>query len=110
MIQETNAPVNPDARRLVLLKRMATLCALLILAITSISAFIRLANVGLGCADWPQCYGQNLRQAQQGSAAKATESAATVGARMVHRVIAVAALLLIVVMAMACFTAQPVLR
>lgn len=114
MIQETNAPVNPDARRLVLLKRMATLCAVLILAIASISAFIRLTNVGLGCAEWPHCYGQNLRQAQQGSAAKvaksAPESAATVGARMVHRVIAVAALLLIIVMALACFTAKPVLR
>ncbi len=110
MMLESSPQVSPEARRLVLLKRMATLCAILILAITSISAFIRLSNVGLGCVDWPQCYGQNLRQAQQGNAAKATESAATVGARMVHRVIAVAALLLIVVMAMACFTAQPVLR
>lgn len=104
---------SPELRRLVLLKRMATLCAVLILAITSISAYLRLSSVGLGCADWPQCYGQNLRQAQQGSAAKvaksAAESAATTGARMVHRVVAVAALLLIIVMAMACFTAKPVL-
>ena len=109
---------NPrmDVLRLVLLKRMATLCAVLILAITSVSAFIRLSNVGLGCADWPRCYGQNLRQAQQGKEAKvgnvtngAAESSATVGARMVHRVLAVAALLLILIMAMACFTAKPVM-
>lgn len=106
-------PENPATRRLVLLKRMATLCAVLILAITSISAFIRLSNVGLGCAEWPRCYGQNLRLAQQGKAAQlgnsAAENVATVGARMVHRVVAVAALLLIVVMAMACFTARPVM-
>jgi len=101
---------SPETRRLLLLKRMATLCAILVLAITSISAFIRLSNAGLGCADWPHCYGQNLRQAQQGGAAKPIESAATVGARMVHRVVAVAALLLIIVMVMACFTAKPVLR
>lgn len=106
--------VNLDVRRLLLLKRMATLCAVLVLVITSISAFIRLSNAGLGCADWPQCYGQNLRQAQQGSAAKVAKNvaknAATVGARIVHRVAAVSALLLIVIMAMTCFTARPMLR
>lgn len=90
-----------------MLKQMATACAVLVLTITSISAYIRLSNAGLGCSQWPQCYGERLRLAQQGSAA--TENAATVGARMVHRVVAVAALLLIIVMAMACFSARPVL-
>lgn len=93
-------------RRLVLLKRMATLCTLLILAIAGISAYIRLSGAGLGCPDWPQCYGSNLRQAQQGIDTKAGASPATVGVRMVHRVVAVAALLLIIVMAMACFSSK----
>lgn len=97
----------PAGRRLVLLKQMATACAVLVLAITSISAYIRLSNAGLGCSQWPQCYGERLRLAQQG--VSATENAATVGARMVHRMVAVVALLLIIVMAMACFSARPVL-
>jgi len=99
--------MNSAQRRLVLLRQMATLCTVLILAITSISAFIRLSNAGLGCSHWPQCYGEKLRLAQQGSAA--TENAATVAARMLHRVVAVAALLLIITMALACFSARPVL-
>lgn len=97
------------ARRLLLLRRMAIACAMLVLAITSLSAYIRLGNVGLGCADWPQCYGSKLRQAQQGIATKVSESQGTVAARMLHRMVAVAALLLIIVMAMACFTGKPVL-
>lgn len=98
--------ISSEQRRR-LLKHMATACAVLVLAITSISAFIRLSNAGLGCSQWPQCYGERLRQAQQGIAA--AENAATVGARLVHRVVAVAALLLIIVMTMACFSAKPVL-
>jgi len=97
------------AQRRRLLQRMAIGCAILVLAITSLSAYIRLGNVGLGCAEWPQCYGSKLRQAQQGIDTKVSESGATIAARMVHRIVAVAALLLIIVMAIACFTSQPVL-
>ncbi|TRZ64647.1 MAG: cytochrome oxidase assembly protein [Rhodocyclaceae bacterium] len=88
---------------------MAIACAVLVLAITSLSAYIRLGNVGLGCADWPQCYGSKLRQAQQGIDTRSAESGATVAARMLHRIVAVAALLLIIVMAMACFAGKPIL-
>ena len=97
------------AQRRLLLQRMAIACAILVLAITSLSAYIRLGNVGLGCADWPQCYGSKLRQAQQGIDTRSAESGGTVAARMVHRIVAVAALLLIIVMAMACFAGRPVL-
>lgn len=96
-------------RRRHLLQRLAIACALLVLAITSLSAYIRLGNAGLGCPDWPQCYGGKLRQAQQGIDTKASESGATVAARLVHRIVAVAALLLIIVMAMACFAGKPAL-
>lgn len=91
------------------LRRMAIACAVLVMAIISISAFIRHGNAGLGCADWPQCYGSNLRQAQQGTAPHASEGSSTVVARMLHRIVAVAALLLIIVMVMACFAVKPVL-
>ena len=42
------------------LRRIALAALLLILAVTTLSAYMRLANAGLGCADWPACYGQLL--------------------------------------------------
>ena len=56
-------------RRLHVLRRLALLCAVMVLAVTSLSAFLRLSKAGLGCADWPACYGQDLRHLQQGIAA-----------------------------------------
>jgi cytochrome c oxidase assembly protein subunit 15 len=96
--------------RLVFLRRAALLCAVLVLAVTSLSAYIRLSKAGLGCADWPQCYGQSLRQLQQGVEPNTDEPAATAAARLAHRVAAVSVLLLAVTMAMACLATRPVLR
>lgn len=98
---------SPDRSRK-LLRRMALLCTVLVLVITSLSAYIRLSRAGLSCADWPQCYGEGLRQAQQGIAATAGESDATAIARLTHRVVASTALLVIVTMVVVCFTARPV--
>ena len=92
------------------LRRLALLCVLMVLAVTSLSAYIRLSKAGLGCADWPQCYGQSLRQLQQGVGASADERTATAAARLAHRVTAVTALLLVVTMVMVCFGTRPVLR
>lgn len=97
-------------RRFLLLRRMAWLCAALVIAITSLSAYIRLTKAGLGCADWPQCYGQSLREPEHAVSAKVGESAATAAARLAHRVVAMAALLLVILMAMTCLAARPVLR
>jgi cytochrome c oxidase assembly protein subunit 15 len=96
-------------RRLSFLRRLAWLCAVTVLAVTTLSAFIRLSNAGLGCADWPQCYGQRGVEATAG-ATKNDEITATVVARLAHRVMAVLALLLIVVLLMVCFGERPVLR
>ena len=101
--------MSQSVRRYALLKHAATLCALLVLAIISISAFIRLSNAGLGCADWPQCYGRNIRQAQQGRARNAADGPAVIAVRLLHRVAAFAALIVIVVMGLTCFAAEPVL-
>jgi len=94
-------------RRYRLLRRMATLCVVLVLALTSISAFLRLSQAGLGCAPWPQCYGSKLRQAQQGIETGAADSPSIVNVRLLHRAAAVATLILIVAMLHVCFAESP---
>ena len=96
-------------RRSGVLRRFAALCAVLVLAITSLSAFIRLSGAGLGCADWPACYGRNLRDPQQGVAPPTEGATARAAARLAHRIVAVAALLLVITMVLACLASPPVL-
>lgn len=100
---------SPDRSR-TLLRRMALLLTVLVLVITSLSAYIRLSRAGLSCADWPQCYGERLRQAQQGVSATAGDSDAVAAARFAHRIVASAALLIIVAIVAVCFSARPVWR
>lgn len=95
-------------RRLELLRRMAWLCAVMVLVITSLSAFIRLSKAGLGCEPWPQCYGQELRAQQQGAQPPEADTATAV-ARLAHRVIASSALVLVLVMVMAALASRPAL-
>jgi cytochrome c oxidase assembly protein subunit 15 len=40
------------------MKVLALLSLLLVLLLVSLSAYLRLAHSGIGCADWPACYGQ----------------------------------------------------
>jgi heme a synthase len=110
MATATSMPTTPAAdprRRQTVLRRMALACAVLVLAITSLSAFIRLSKAGLSCADWPRCYGQSLRELQQGLPATAGEGAATAAARLAHRVVASTALLLVITMVAVCLAARP---
>ncbi|MBC5785647.1 COX15/CtaA family protein [Ramlibacter sp. USB13] len=97
----------PDAR-LSRPRRLAWACAVLVLAITSLSAFIRLSRAGLGCEPWPHCQAQ--RAALGGEALAASDPPAVVGARVAHRVAASAALLLLVGLLFLAFARQPVLR
>lgn len=99
--------MNITQRRQTWLRRAALLCAALVLAITSLSAFIRLSQAGLGCSEWPQCYGSRLRDAQQGHTATATDSSAVFIARLTHRVVAVTALWLVIAMLVLCFGKRP---
>ncbi len=94
-------------RRHAWLRRLAMIAAALVLAITSLSAFIRLSNVGLGCSEWPQCYGSRLRAAQQNREPKVADSNAVTVARLAHRLLAVSALLVIATMVLVCFGNQP---
>ena len=93
-----------------MLRRLAWVCVALLLLVTSLSAYLRLSKAGLGCADWPQCYGQSLRDLQHGVAVRADEQTATAAARLVHRIAATGALLLVVMMLLLCVGSRPVLR
>lgn len=97
---------HTDRRRRIL-HRLALLCAALVLAVTSLSAFLRLAKVGLGCSDWPACYGQDLRRAQQGQPPSDEAQAATALARLAHRITASTALLLVITMLLICLGSKP---
>lgn len=99
--------MNLVDRRHHVLRRLALLCAVLVLAVTSLSAFLRLSKVGLGCADWPACYGQDLRRAQQGRAASDEAQVATAIARLAHRITASGALLLVITMVLICLGSKP---
>ena len=39
------------------MKKLATTSLLLVIVLVSVSAYLRLDNSGIGCADWPECYG-----------------------------------------------------
>jgi cytochrome c oxidase assembly protein subunit 15 len=78
------------------LRRLAWLCAALVLAVTSLSAYLRLSKAGLGCTDWPACYAQSQREPQR--AASREQDGDFVAARLAHRVSAVLVLGVVVVM------------
>lgn len=104
-------PAPDPKRRLRLLSGIAALCTLLVLALTTLSAALRLDKAGLGCADWPACYGAALRATPSGIAAPVrSDGAAIVGARIAHRFAAVAALALIVAMLVVALGGTPPLR
>jgi cytochrome c oxidase assembly protein subunit 15 len=39
------------------MKKLAITALVLVLTLVSVSAYLRLNNSGIGCADWPNCYG-----------------------------------------------------
>jgi cytochrome c oxidase assembly protein subunit 15 len=97
--------MHADERRSRWLRRIALACALAMLATIALSAYMRLAQAGLGCADWPACYAQ----AQRDGAAPASASTAIALARLAHRVVASAVLVGAFVLLLTT-AAAPVLR
>ena len=49
-----------------LMRRVVLAALLLVLVIITTSAYIRLSQAGLGCADWPDCYGRAVRLPEAG--------------------------------------------
>jgi heme A synthase len=86
--------------RLKKIRATALLLAVLSVLVVLVSAYLRLDGAGLGCADWPMCYGQLLTsepQAQQYGVA-----------RLLHRITASTALLLACFLVWHCLRPQPV--
>lgn len=99
-------PFTPDAgqaRRLVMVRRLALICAALMLATIVLSAFMRLSQAGLGCADWPACYGQNLSSVAQAPA----PGTAVIVARMLHRIVASLVLVLVIMLTLSTLAMRP---
>lgn len=78
------------AIRLRRVRTQAFLLTAFSLGVVGVSAFLRLQGAGLGCADWPACYGQLLMAA--------THSPPPLG-RLIHRIVATSALLLAIYLA-----------
>lgn len=104
----TTATAAPTDRRRRMLRRMAMACLVLVVLVVALSAFMRHRGAGLGCEDWPACYGQGSRDTRAGEAVVPGDDVAM--ARRAHRVIATLALVLAVAMAIGSIAVRPVLR
>lgn len=93
-------------RRLALVGRLAAACSLLMLLTVVFSAYMRLSQAGLGCADWPACYGQFVRD-EAPHVAAAGSGAAVAAARLAHRVVATGALVLALLLVLTTLTTPP---
>lgn len=88
-------------RRMRTLRALAWGCAVLVIAITTLSAYIRLSRTGLGCEPWPQCYAmESLRTASM-------DTAAIGAARIAHRVTASTVLVVIIAALMVALARNP---
>ncbi len=75
-----------------LLKRLSVIAVLLAAVVVALGAFTRLQDAGLGCPDWPGCYGQLTVPKSESDIARANASyphrpleAEKAWAEMVHR-------------------------
>lgn len=84
--------MSDDAGRLATLRRLALPLAALCFVVMLLSVYLRLDNAGLGCADWPACYGRLLTEGSR------SHTEMTV-ARALHRLTASLALVLAIVVA-----------
>lgn len=67
------------------MQRIGIVLTLLCLAVVGVSAWLRLAGAGLGCAPWPTCYADFLN---------GVAYVLPPGGRVIHRIVATSALLL----------------
>jgi cytochrome c oxidase assembly protein subunit 15 len=93
--------MNPDFGRLRAIRALALIIGALSLVVVAVSAYLRLDAAGLGCADWPACYGRLL--------AEAPLPLHYGFSRLLHRLAASAALILTCVLVWRCLRPQPVL-
>lgn len=89
--------ISPQARAR-RIRALALTAFLLSLLVVAVSATLRLSGAGLGCADWPACYGQVL---------VGVPPPPWTGARLLHRIVATLALLTGLLLAWRCWRPQP---
>ncbi|MCY3852297.1 MAG: COX15/CtaA family protein [Gammaproteobacteria bacterium] len=95
-----------------LFRRLLSLTVALTFLVVVIGAFVRLTDAGLGCPDWPGCYGHltSLPETEQEIAAaqaqdpRGTYDAVKASREMLHRYLAGALGLLILALAVLCRT------
>lgn len=85
-----------------LLRLLANVGTALMLVVIVSSAFMRLQQAGLSCADWPACYGRVDRSA--------VASSGIIVARVAHRVAASAVGVVLVAALLICITQRPMLK
>lgn len=95
-------------RRLIAVHRLALLCAVLLAAVTSLSALLRHSAAGLGCRPWPACYGQGERAVAGG--ASVPVGATIAAARLAHRITATLSLLGAIALVVLSLSGRPTLR
>lgn len=98
---------NIDHRRR-MLRRMAQACVVLLLLVVVSSAFMRHRLAGVGCEEWPACYGQEQDGVRTGNALAIDQDVALV--RLVHRSVASLTLVLAIVMLLGSLAMRPALR
>lgn len=79
-------------------RALALATCLLSLAVVAVSATLRLSGAGLGCGEWPACYGRIL---------EGVSHAPWTGARLVHRLVATLALLSGILLVWRCWRPRP---
>lgn len=89
---------NKDAR-LGKIRKLALPLAALSFVVMLLSVYLRLDNAGLGCTDWPACYGQLLTEASRSH---------TGIVRVLHRLTASLALVLAIIVAWRSLRPQPI--
>lgn len=82
-----------------LLRLLATIGAALVLVVIVSSAYLRLSQAGLSCADWPACYG-NLAHVMKTTTAQN-------GARLAHRLAASAVFIVLLALFSVAFAQRP---
>jgi len=82
-----------------LLERTLTVTTALMYVVIVASAFLRLAQDGLGCPDWPSCYAAIARQTPGGGEVPVLETVM----RIVHRIAAAGVGFAVIVIAVLCF-------
>ncbi|MFN7085755.1 MAG: COX15/CtaA family protein [Burkholderiales bacterium] len=87
-----------------LLKAATSIALALAFAVIAASAYLRLDQAGLGCADWPACYGLQLMEpVATAKQAVSEQSLAVVSVRTAHRLFAAGIGMLIAIIAIVCF-------